>query len=158
MPILTLELAKQLRTTYRITGVKLAMTNGVFDVLHRGHVEYLERAAAHGDKLWVAINSDASVRRLKGEKRPLVTWEDRAALVAALRCVDGVLSFDEETPLELYKTLLPDVLAKGADYAVHQIAGAKEVLAAGGKVELIELVPERSTTNLVDLILQRYGK
>lgn len=154
--LLTLETALARRHGLKKTGRRLVMTNGVFDILHRGHVEYLAKSAACGDELWIALNSDVSVRSIKGEKRPLVTLADRAELLLALRFVGAVIPFDEDTPAELYAKLLPDILTKGADYQVSQIAGADAVMAAGGKVELIELVPEHSTTNLVDVILDRY--
>ncbi len=156
--ILTWEHAVALRHTYRKIGMRLTMTNGVFDVLHRGHVDYLAESAKFGRRLWVALNSDESVRRIKGVKRPLVSFEDRAELLLSLKSVDAVIPFDEETPELLYQTLLPDILVKGADYSIEQIAGAKAVVAAGGEVKLVELVPERSTTNLVEIILERYGK
>jgi D-beta-D-heptose 7-phosphate kinase/D-beta-D-heptose 1-phosphate adenosyltransferase len=137
--------------------MRLVMTNGVFDILHRGHVDYLNAAARFGRRLWIALNSDASVRKIKGEKRPLMPFADRAEILLAMECVDNVVPFDEETPELLYSKLLPDVLVKGSDYKVEQIAGAKVVLAAGGKVELVDLVPERSTTRIIDKILKSYG-
>ena len=137
--------------------MRLVMTNGVFDILHRGHVDYLAEAAKFGRKLLIALNSDESVRKIKGDKRPLVSFADRAELLLSLKCVDAVISFDEETPEHLYQSLTPDVLVKGADYTVDKIAGAKAVIAAGGKVELVELVPEHSTTNIVETILSRYA-
>ena len=123
-------------------------TNGVFDLLHSGHVESLEQARALGDRLVVAVNSDASVRRLKGPSRPYVEQDDRARLVAALRCVEAVTIFDEDTPADLLGRLLPDVLVKGADYAGQPIAGAEHVERAGGKVCLVDLVPGPSTTGI----------
>jgi rfaE bifunctional protein nucleotidyltransferase chain/domain len=130
----------------------IVFTNGVFDILHRGHVEYLYAARAMGDALVVAVNTDDSVRRLgKGADRPLNPAEDRALVLAGLGCVDAVTTFGEDTPRELIAALLPDVLVKGGDYTVDAIAGADEVRAAGGRVEVIPLVPGRSTT----AILQR---
>ena len=156
--ILTWEHAAAQRYTYRKIGMTLVMTNGVFDILHRGHVDYLAQASTFGRRLWIALNSDKSVGKIKGDKRPIVPFEDRAELLLSLKSVDGIISFDEETPELLYSKLLPDVLVKGADYKVEQVAGAKAVLAAGGKVELVELVPERSTSGIVETILARYGK
>lgn len=128
---------------------RLVFSNGVFDLLHSGHIASLEAARALGDRLVVAVNSDASTRRLKGPDRPLQGQADRARILAALRCVDAVTIFDEDTPAALIEKLLPDVLVKGADYRVEQIAGARAVLAAGGEVHRIDLEPGRSTTGLV---------
>jgi D-beta-D-heptose 7-phosphate kinase/D-beta-D-heptose 1-phosphate adenosyltransferase len=124
-------------------------TNGVFDLLHRGHVASLERARALGDRLVVGVNSDASTRRLKGAPRPFQSQADRAAILASLRSVDAVTIFDEDTPELLIQRLLPDVLAKGADYSEDQIAGAAAVKEAGGRVALIDLEPGLSSTDLV---------
>jgi len=128
----------------------VVFTNGVFDLLHVGHVALLEAARAEGSALLVAVNSDASVRRLaKGTGRPLVPDGARARLVAALACVDAVVLFDEETPLALIQLLRPDVLVKGADYAPEQIVGAREVESRGGRVVRVALVPGQSTTELL---------
>jgi D-beta-D-heptose 7-phosphate kinase/D-beta-D-heptose 1-phosphate adenosyltransferase len=125
-------------------------TNGVFDVLHAGHVALLEAARATGAALVVGVNADASVRRLgKGADRPLVGEADRARVLAALTCVDCVVVFDEDTPLELIRALRPDVLVKGADYARDQIVGADDVEGWGGRVVRVPLVPGKSTTDLV---------
>lgn len=129
---------------------RLVFTNGVFDILHRGHVEYLDAARRLGDRLVVAINTDASASRLeKGSDRPVVGEADRAAVVAALESVDAVALFDEDTPRELIAALLPDVLVKGGDYSPEQVVGRAEVEAAGGRVEIIPLVAGRSTTGIV---------
>jgi len=131
-------------------GGPVVFTNGVFDLLHVGHVALLEAARAEGSALLVAVNSDASVRRLaKGTGRPLVPDGERARLVAALACVDAVVLFDEETPLALIQLLRPDVLVKGADYAPEQIVGAREVESRGGRVVRVALVPGYSTTELL---------
>ena len=128
----------------------VVFTNGVFDLLHVGHVTLLEQAQAHGTALVVGVNSDASVRRLgKGSERPLIPAEARARVLAALASVDCVVLFDQDTPLELIKALKPDVLIKGADYELNQIVGAKEVEGWGGRVIRVPLVPNQSTTNLV---------
>jgi D-glycero-beta-D-manno-heptose 1-phosphate adenylyltransferase len=130
---------------------RIVFTNGVFDLLHRGHVEYLSAARALGDALVVGVNTDASARRLgKGADRPVNPEDDRALVVAALAAVDAVVLFDEDTPRELIAALLPDVLVKGGDYTVDTIAGAAEVRAAGGRVETIPLVPGRSTTHILE--------
>jgi rfaE bifunctional protein nucleotidyltransferase chain/domain len=129
---------------------QLVFTNGVFDVLHRGHVEYLYAARALGDGLVVALNSDASVRRLgKGADRPVNTAADRAVVVAGLGCVDHVTWFDEDTPRQIIAELLPDVLVKGGDYAPDTIVGRADVEAAGGRVVVIPLITGRSTTDLL---------
>lgn len=127
----------------------LVFTNGCFDILHRGHVEYLAFARSLGDELLVALNSDSSVRRLKGEGRPINPLEDRAAVVAGLESVDWGTAFDADTPRELIVSLLPDVLVKGGDYTPETVVGAPEVEAAGGRVVIAPLVPDRSTTNII---------
>jgi len=128
----------------------VVFTNGCFDLLHAGHVAYLEEARTLGDALVVGINTDASVRRLgKGPGRPFVAERDRAAVVASLESVDAVCLFDEDTPADLIEALVPDVLVKGADYDVGEVVGREVVTAAGGRVALIELVAGRSTTDLV---------
>ena len=138
--------------SWRSLGQKIVFTNGVFDLVHRGHVEQLEAAKAFGDRLVVGVNDDASVQRLKGNARPLASLEDRMVVLAALQAVDLVTSFDEDTPEALIEQIRPDVLVKGADYTVDQIAGATFVQSYGGRVETIELVPGRSTTALLERI------
>lgn len=129
---------------------RFVFTNGVFDVLHVGHVTLLEAARNEGDALLVAVNSDASVRRLgKAADRPVVADRERARLVAALQCVDAVVVFDEETPLDLIRRVRPDVLVKGADYAREAIVGADDVEGWGGRVVRVPLVPGYSTTDLL---------
>ena len=128
---------------------RLVFTNGCFDLLHPGHLEILEQARALGDLLVVGINSDASVRLLKGDHRPLIPAEERAEILAALECVDGVLIFDEPTPQQTIARLLPDVLVKGSDWAGDKIVGREEVESAGGRVESIPVVPGFSTTVLL---------
>ncbi len=129
---------------------RVVLTNGVFDLLHVGHVALLEAARGEGDALLVAVNSDASARRLgKGEQRPLVPEQDRARLIAALACVECVVLFDEDTPLALVERLRPDVLVKGAQYARDAIVGADEVESWGGRVVRVPLVPGHSTTELL---------
>lgn len=127
---------------------RLVFTNGVFDLMHAGHLASLEAARSFGESLVVGINTDASTRRLKGPSRPFQPEADRARLVAGLRCVDAVTLFDEDTPAALIEALLPDVLVKGADYADAEVVGADAVRAAGGEVRLVELLDDRSTTGL----------
>jgi D-glycero-beta-D-manno-heptose 1-phosphate adenylyltransferase len=131
----------------------LVLTNGVFDILHRGHVDYLERARSLGAALVVAVNTDASVRRLgKGEARPLNPLDDRMAVLAALACVDLVVPFDTDTPRDLIVACAPDVLVKGGDYTAETTAGAVETIARGGRFVAIPFAHQRSTTSLVERI------
>jgi len=144
--------------SWRAAGQSVVFTNGVFDLLHRGHVASLAAARARGDRLVVGVNDDASVRRLKGPHRPLAPLEDRMEVLAALRAVDLVTPFAEDTPEELIRALRPDVLVKGADYKVEDVAGGAFVRSYGGRVETVELVPGRSTSSVVERVLERYGK
>jgi D-glycero-beta-D-manno-heptose 1-phosphate adenylyltransferase len=130
-------------------GRRVVFTNGCFDVLHPGHVKTLEQARELGDALIVGINSDASVRELKGAGRPLIPQDERAEILAALACVDAVVIFDELTPRETIAALLPDVLVKGGDWADNRIIGREEVEAAGGRVERVTVVPGYSTTEIL---------
>jgi len=140
---------------WRANGQKVVFTNGVFDLLHIGHVTYLTKAAELGDKLIIGLNSDSSVKRIKGDSRPINTQDSRAALLAAMFFVDAVVLFEEDTPLCLIKTLMPDVLVKGADYAIENIAGAKEVIANGGEVKTINFVEGQSSTSIIQKIKER---
>lgn len=128
---------------------RLVFTNGCFDILHRGHVEYLFAARALGDALVIGVNSDASVRRLKGAGRPVVALEDRMVVLAGLGCVDAVTAFEEDTPRALIAALLPDILVKGGDYEADDVVGAEEVRAAGGEVRILPFVGGRSTTGII---------
>jgi D-beta-D-heptose 7-phosphate kinase/D-beta-D-heptose 1-phosphate adenosyltransferase len=128
------------------------MTNGCFDILHAGHVAYLEEARALGDQLVVAVNDDASVARLKGPSRPITPLQDRMAVLAGLAAVDWVVPFADDTPAELIRALQPDVLVKGGDWKIEQIAGAESVLANGGEVRVLAFKPGRSTTAIVEAI------
>lgn len=128
---------------------KIVFTNGVFDILHRGHVQYLARARSFGDLLIVGLNSDRSVRRIKGPRRPIQTQADRAAVLLALRAVDFVVIFGEETPEKLIEVVHPDVLVKGADYRESEIVGASLVRSYGGQVRRVRLTPGRSTTAVI---------
>ena len=141
----------------RAAGKQIAFTNGCFDILHVGHVRYLRDARRTGDCLIAALNSDASVRTIKGEKRPLVPQAERAEVVASLACVDYVTLFEEQTPLRLIQYLRPDVLVKGADWPEEQVVGREAVLSWGGRVVLCPLTEGISTTNIVARVLQVYG-
>jgi D-beta-D-heptose 7-phosphate kinase/D-beta-D-heptose 1-phosphate adenosyltransferase len=142
------------RERLRVAGARLVFTNGVFDLLHVGHVRYLAQARALGDALVVAINSDRSVREIKGPERPVFEEAERAEILAALRNVDYVVIFDDISPRSLIGQLLPDVLVKGGDYQVDEIHGREEVEAAGGRVIALPFVPGASTTSLVERMKQ----
>ncbi|MCU0329556.1 MAG: D-glycero-beta-D-manno-heptose 1-phosphate adenylyltransferase [Candidatus Kapabacteria bacterium] len=137
------------RNQLRDIGKTVVFTNGCFDVLHAGHVTYLTAARQLGDVLVVGLNSDESVRRLKGPQRPVNGVEDRAVVLEALRCVDAVVVFEDDTPLTLITALLPDVLVKGGDYTRETIVGAEVVEASGGRIQTIPLLPGRSTTAIL---------
>jgi D-beta-D-heptose 7-phosphate kinase/D-beta-D-heptose 1-phosphate adenosyltransferase len=139
----------------RVGGERIVMTNGCFDILHAGHVTYLQQARERGDRLIVAVNDDASVTRLKGEGRPINSVDRRMALLAALECVDWVLPFSEETPERLICAVVPDLLVKGGDYSPEQVAGRDCVIAAGGRVEILAFVDGHSTTSMIDAIKNR---
>ena len=134
----------------RLLSGKIAFTNGVFDILHQGHIYSLSQAAKEADYLIVGLNSDTSVKRLKGETRPINNQDSRALLLASLVMVDAVVIFEEDTPLELIKSIMPDVLVKGGDYTVDQIAGAKEVIENGGRVVINPMLEGFSTTAIIE--------
>ena len=136
----------------KFLGKKIAFTNGVFDILHEGHIFSLSQAAKEADYLIVGLNADASVKRLKGENRPVNGQDSRALVLASLLIVDAVVLFEEDTPLELIKLIMPDVLVKGGDYTVDQVAGAKEVMANGGRVIINPVLQGFSTTDLINQI------
>ncbi|MBC96282.1 MAG: D-glycero-beta-D-manno-heptose 1-phosphate adenylyltransferase [Halobacteriovoraceae bacterium] len=137
----------------KVKGKKLVFTNGCFDILHRGHVSYLNSARAQGDALIVGLNSDASVKRLKGESRPINEEEDRRFVLANLKAVDFVEIFDEDSPLELIKQVCPDVLVKGGDWKPDQIVGSDFVLERGGEVKSLTFIEGKSTTGTIEKIL-----
>jgi D-beta-D-heptose 7-phosphate kinase/D-beta-D-heptose 1-phosphate adenosyltransferase len=144
----------EVRRELKKNGRRIVFTNGCFDLLHRGHIEYLAKAKSLGDILIVGLNADDSVRRLKGPNRPITPLEDRAAILAALAVVDYVCIFDEDTPYELIRAVVPDILVKGADWTVDDVVGKDIVEAAGGSVHTIEFLPNRSTTNIIQKIAQ----
>lgn len=150
--ILTTEEARQRVLQWKFLGKKVAFTNGVFDILHKGHILSLSQAASEADCLVAGLNTDASVKRLKGDSRPVNNQEARALLMASLLMVDAVVLFDEDTPLELIKTIMPDVLVKGGDYTIDQIVGAKEVIANGGRVVINPIEEGYSTTAVIETI------
>jgi rfaE bifunctional protein nucleotidyltransferase chain/domain len=153
--ILDLHAAKNKVITWQAEGQKVVFTNGVFDLLHIGHITYLAKAADLGDKLVIGLNADSSVKRIKGDGRPVNDQNSRAALLAALFFVDAVVIFEEDTPQSIITTLLPNILVKGADYAIENIVGAKEVLANGGEVKTITFVDGYSSTNIINKIRSR---
>ncbi|MBU0678419.1 MAG: D-glycero-beta-D-manno-heptose 1-phosphate adenylyltransferase [Verrucomicrobia bacterium] len=157
--VVDLDVLLALRPMLAKQGKQVVFTNGCFDILHVGHVTYLEFARAQGDVLVVGLNSDASVKRNKADKdsnRPINSHEDRARVLAALECVDYVVLFDEDEPKELIGELIPDVLVKGADWA-HYVSGREVVEENGGRVVLAKMVKGRSTTNVIEKIMKAYG-
>jgi rfaE bifunctional protein nucleotidyltransferase chain/domain len=152
--IYTREDLVRIRQGWRSQGKTVVFTNGCYDILHPGHIRLLESARSLGDVLILALNTDASVQRLKGPSRPLLSQDERAGLASALAAVDAITFFDEDTPRELIAAVLPDILVKGADWS-HFIAGREEVEAAGGKVMALPLEPGYSTTGIVEAILSR---
>ncbi len=147
--------ALEQRKNWKNNQQKVVFTNGCFDILHLGHVDYLEKSRQAGDKLIIGLNTDASVKKLKGPSRPINNEYARARILAALEFVDLVILFNEDTPLELIKLLQPDILIKGNDYSIETIVGAKEVIENGGEVKTIELVPDYSTTKTIELISKK---
>jgi D-glycero-beta-D-manno-heptose 1-phosphate adenylyltransferase len=150
--IVTISQAKEIIQNWKEEGKKVVFTNGCFDIVHLGHVDYLEKAREKGDKLVVALNTDASVSRIKGPTRPIIDEHSRSRVMAAFGFVDLVVFFDTPTPLDVISTLLPDVLIKGNDYLAENIIGADVVLKNGGKVDTITLVQGYSTSNVVNKI------
>ena len=138
---------------WKQSGCEIVFTNGCFDILHLGHITYLEEASACGDKLVIGLNMDASVKKLKGDDRPIHHEESRAAVLAALQAVDMIILFSEETPLKLIKTITPDVLVKGGDYTMSNIVGSKHVREHGGVVKALSLIEGYSTSAVIDKIL-----
>ncbi|MBM3443180.1 MAG: D-glycero-beta-D-manno-heptose 1-phosphate adenylyltransferase [Bacteroidetes bacterium] len=147
--LLSLEEAIRAIARWRLLRRSVVFTNGCFDILHAGHLDVLERAAALGDLLVVGLNGDASVRRLKGNDRPVNDQAFRSRMLACLSMVDAVVIFDEDTPRELIEALLPDILVKGGDYRAEEVVGAEAVVASGGRIEIIPLTEGYSTTGLI---------
>src|SRR5262245_19245956 len=156
--ILSLDQLRMERERLRRSGRRVVLTNGCFDLIHPGHVKYLQEARRLGVALIVALNSDRSVRDLKGEKRPILNQDERAEVIAALACVDYVTIFDEPTPREIIAALLPDALVKGGDWGVDRIVGREEVEAAGGKVLSLPFIEGCSTSDVIERIVRRYSQ
>ncbi len=153
-----LEALKVLRDLWAREGKTVVFTNGVFDIIHRGHVDYLARAHDLGDVLIIGLNSDQSVKKIKGPNRPIQPHKDRALILAAFEFVDYITIFNEETPIHVITTLLPDILVKGGDYTIETVVGHDIVEEHGGKTVIIPLVPEKSSTQVIQKILNVYGK
>jgi len=147
-----------LRESFRKERKKVVFTNGVFDIIHAGHVDYLIKSKAMGDILIVGLNSDASVRNIKGEERPLVPESQRAFVLSNLKPVDYVVIFAEDTPAKLIEKIIPDVLIKGADWEMNNIVGRDVVIKNGGEVKTIRFVNNQSTSNIIKTILERYKR
>ena len=154
--IMRLDEAATTVADWQRAGQKVVFTNGCFDIVHLGHIDYLEKARALGDRMVLGLNTDASVSRLKGPLRPVVNEYARARLIAALSFVDAVILFDEPTPLQLIEAVKPDILVKGDDYSIENIVGADFVISRGGEVKTISLVEGYSTTKLIEKIKQGY--
>ncbi len=148
---------KKIREELKSEGKKVVFTNGVFDLIHSGHVDYLIKAKRLGDILIVGLNSDSSVKRIKGDKRPILKEDERAFIISNIKPVDYVLFFDEDTPEKLINEILPDVLVKGADWAIENIVGKDIVEKNGGEVKAIEFINHQSTSKIIELISKRYS-
>lgn len=156
--IRTWEEIVEIRKKLRNENKKVVFTNGVFDILHSGHVDYLTKSKALGDILIVGLNSDKSVKSIKGDKRPIITQENRAIILASLKPVDFVVLFDEDTPARLIDAIIPDILVKGADWNLDKIEGRETVIKNGGTVKNIKFVNEQSTSKIIQKILSLYEK
>ena len=154
--IRTREEIKKIRVQLKSEGKKVVFTNGVFDLIHSGHVDYLVKAKEMGDVLILALNTDSSVKRIKGNKRPILEQNERAFIVSNLKPVDYVTFFEEDTPAEIISDLIPDVLVKGADWAIDKIVGREVVEANGGEVKNIKFINDQSTSNIINIIKERY--
>jgi len=154
----SLEEIKLILSTLKADNKKVVFTNGCFDIIHAGHIDYLNKAKALGDILIVGLNTDDSVKRIKGDKRPIINQDERAEIISNIKPVDYVVFFDEDTPAELINKLVPDILIKGADWKIDEIVGGETVLANGGEVKTIEFVNDQSTSQIIDLITSRYSK
>ena len=152
----SLDEIKSIRKKFRDEKKKVVFTNGCFDLIHAGHVDYLTKAKELGDVLLVGLNSDSSIRRIKGDKRPILQEEERAFIISSLKPVDYVVFFDEDTPAELIAEIIPDILVKGADWSIENIVGRDVVEANGGEVKTIRFVNDQSTSKIIKSILDKY--
>lgn len=148
----------EIRTQLKKENKKVVFTNGCFDLIHAGHVDYLVKAKEMGDVLILALNTDASIKRIKGEKRPILLQDERAFITSNLKPVDFVTFFDEDTPAEIINELIPDVLVKGADWSIDNIVGREVVEANGGEVKTIKFVNDQSTSKIIQSIINKYKK
>lgn len=156
MPVYSFEEILKIRKKLKRENKKVVFTNGCFEIIHRGHIDYLTEAKRYGDFLIVAVNSDTSIKLVKGSERPLIPAEDRAFVVSSLKPVDAVFIFEEETPARIIDLIIPDVLVKGGDYVVETIVGHKTVLANGGRVIPIPLTKGKSTSDIIKKIIRIY--
>ena len=154
----TLDEIKAIREKLKKENKKVVFTNGCFDLIHAGHVDYLTKARAFGDVLIVGLNSDSSIRRIKGDKRPILLEDERAFVISNIKPVSYVTIFQEDTPAELIGELIPDILVKGADWAIENIVGKEVVEANGGEVKTIKFVNNQSTTKIISSILDKFGR
>ena len=152
----TLAEIKSLRKQFKQQNKKVVFTNGVFDLIHAGHVDYLTKAKALGDILIVGMNTDASVRKIKGDKRPILKQDERAFIISNIKAVDYVAFFNEDTPKEIIDEIIPDILVKGADWAIDKIIGRETVEKNGGEVKTIEFVNDQSTSKIIESIKNKY--
>ena len=139
---------------WKSSGNKIVFTNGCYDLIHSGHIDLLSNSKSKGDKLIVGLNSDRSVKKLKGDDRPIQNFDDRAIILDAINYVDMVVGFDDDTPDKIIKELLPNILVKGGDYSIDNVVGADTVISHGGSVEIVDLIPDKSTSSLIDQILK----
>ena len=139
---------------WKSSGNKIVFTNGCYDLIHSGHINLLSNSKSKGDKLIVGLNSDRSVKKLKGDDRPIQNFDDRAIILDAINSVDMVVGFDDDTPDKIIKELLPNILVKGGDYSIDNVVGADTVISHGGSVEIVDLIPDKSTSSLIDQILK----
>ena len=154
MIALNWEIAITQSNKWKSSGNKIVFTNGCYDLIHSGHINLLSNSKSKGDKLIVGLNSDRSVKKLKGDDRPIQNFDDRAIILDAINSVDMVVGFDDDTPDKIIKELLPNILIKGGDYSIDNVVGADTVISHGGSVEIIDLIPDKSTSSLIDKILK----
>ena len=154
MIALSWEIAITQSNKWKSSGNKIVFTNGCYDLIHSGHINLLSNSKSKGDKLIVGLNSDRSVKKLKGDDRPIQNFDDRAIILDAINYVDMVVGFDDDTPDKIIKKLLPNILVKGGDYSIDNVVGADTVISHGGSVEIVDLIPDKSTSSLIDQILK----